>query len=129
MKFKTELVKTRMSKVHPYLVKIAIDADEYVKNKYNIELTIVESATTIEEDKAVGRLEPMHREDPFARALDIRTYDVAKYILEDLKEYLLKKYGDVGAISRGSGKRNLIIDKLHGTGPHWHVQIQRGIPI
>lgn len=126
MKFKTPKVKTRAAFVHKLVWQMVEDADRYVFEKYGIELTVVETGSTEEEDNLVGRVEPMHRERP-ARAVDIRTFDIAKNILDDLKEYLLKKYSHYGAISRSDGKRNLIVDKPHGTGPHWHVQITKGL--
>lgn len=132
MKFKNQLVAERWSGVHPKLREIASDADKFMQDNFGIEIVITESATTPEEDKRVGRVSITHRDKPWGRALDMRTAGVSPHALDMLKIYLNGKYGTLGAvvIDKVTNKpiNNLIVDKKHGTGPHWHVQIKRGIP-
>lgn len=132
MKFKNQLVAERWSLVHPKLKEIAQDSDKFMQEHYGTEITIVEAATTDEEDKRVGRVSVTHRDKPWARAYDMRTMDQKPEPLKMLKIYLLQKYGNLGAVvidkKTNKAVNNLIEDKPHGTGPHWHVQIKRGIP-
>lgn len=129
MIFKNHIVAERWSRVHPKLREIISDADRFALEHYGYELVITETATTLQEDVLVGRESATHRDLPYARAVDVRTHDMPKSLYEVLKAYLLDKYGKLGAISNSTMKPNLIYDREHGTGPHWHVQIQRGIKV
>lgn len=132
MKFKNQIVAERWKSVHPVSREIAQDADKFMQDNYGIEIVITESATTPEEDKRVGRKSITHRDKPWGRAWDMRTVGVNPEALKMLKIYLLQKYGHLGAIvidkKTNKATNSLIVDNKHGTGPHWHVQIKRGIP-
>lgn len=129
MIFKNSTVEERWIKVHPKLREIITDGDTFAREHLGYELTITETATTLQEDVLVGRESATHRDEPWCRAVDIRTKDMPEHVYIILKTYLLDKYGKLGAISNETKKPNLIHDKEHGTGPHWHVQIQRGVKV
>lgn len=132
MQFKTDKVKSRWEKVHPVLRSIITDGDLYMQEKHKKELMLTETATTLAEDKAVGRTSSTHRSLPWGRAIDVRTSCLSEEEKKDLKDYLLKKYAHLGALVKddktGNFIHNLIYDKPHGTGPHLHVQLMTGVP-
>ena len=126
MKFKNKTVEERWDLIHQKLQEIIKDADEFMKRSFNRELVITETATTAEEDKKVGRVHATHRDRP-GRAVDIRNRDWSKNEKLAFCTYLTEIYGHLGAVSSGSKQVTLIYDKNHGTGPHFHVQIRRGL--
>lgn len=120
MRFKTLKAEHRFSDLGELLQKIVIEMDEYAQDKYDIQLTITETVTTLEEDKAVNRLSDTHRT---RRAVDIRVEDLPESLIAELCAVFRKKYGKHGAIA--SAMPQLIVYKPHGTGPHLHVQVSR----
>ncbi len=121
MKFKTPEVEKRFADLHPQARKIAIEMDDYARLKYNLELTITATTSTLEEDKELGRVSATHRE---RRAWDIRTSDLSENIIHDLITRFTSKYKKLGAVL-ADGTTALIVYKNHGTGPHLHCQLNR----
>jgi hypothetical protein len=123
MKFKTEKARLGFSKMHPTAQRIAMLMEIWARDR-GVELFVTETFTTEAEDKALKRQSDTHRT---GRAFDIRTKDLTPEFIEDFLEYFMtlynKKYGAVG-----KDGPCLIVYRPHGSGPHFHVQIRRGLP-
>jgi len=120
MRFKDETIEARFKDMHSLAQTIALDADEWSQKKYDIELTITATTSTTEEDRLLGRVSDTHRT---RRAFDIRTRNLPEAFIAELISYLTKKYGKYGAVSSALPK--LVVSKIHGTGPHLHIQLSR----
>jgi hypothetical protein len=124
MNFKSKEAAEGFELMHPAAQSLAKEMDEWSRDRHGVELVFTETFTTPEEDKKLGRVSDTHRT---GRAFDIRTSDLSKEFIHDFIQYFTTLYPNLGAISGKSGKPNLIHYKPHGTGPHFHVQIRRGI--
>jgi hypothetical protein len=123
MKFKTEESEKRFTLVCYMLQKIAREMDQFCKDNFGFEILITETMTTWKEDEEVGRISKSHQE---GRAIDIRNFDWTGEQKEIFINHFEERFKKMSAISKKTGKPNLIEDKEHGTGPHFHVQIRRG---
>lgn len=94
----------------------------FVLNGYQLILTDIISNP--EEDKRLGRVSASHSE---GRAFDFRTHGIPKEFLAKVEQRFEHLYKNVAAISKSTGKPNLIIYHDNGNGPHGHVQIRRGL--
>ena len=124
MKFKSKIAEERFVLMHPQAQELASAMVEWARINYDIELVITETRTTKTEDEALGRESDTHRT---GRAFDIRTRDLPQEFIHDFIQYFSTLYGHLGAVSGKTNKPNLIHYKPHGTGPHFHVQIRRGL--
>lgn len=80
---------------------------------------ITETKTTLELDKALGRVSKSHSE---GRAFDMRTWNMKPEQIKTLAGVLNAKYGAIGAINK-LGQRQLVVYHDIGLGPHLHVQL------
>ena len=115
---KTKKVYDRTLYLHPIALMILFDMQVYTIEN-NLEFVVTETATSLQEDKQVGRKHSTHRT---GRAFDLRNRSWSHLEIKDFENYFNNKYKRYAAIS-GDGTPNLIVSKLHGTGPHFHVQI------
>ncbi len=120
MKFSSQEAKDRFPDLHPQMQKVLTDMDDWVKEKYGIELTLTATCSTKAEDTKLGRVSDTHRT---RRASDVRTYDLPESLIAELCAVFRKKYGKLGALTKG--RPELIVYRPHGTGPHLHVQLNR----
>ena len=106
--------------LHPLLRMIFADMEHYAISRYGIDLTVTSTVSTLEEDVALGRISPAHREH---RALDIRTKDIDAFIVQDLVNYInnKKEYSEYQYVSRNGVKR-LAYYHTH-RGEHIHLAI------
>lgn len=109
--------------MRPVAQSLAKEMDEWAKAQ-GVDLVFTATATTLEEDRKLGRVSDTHRT---GRAFDIRTSGLSQEFIHDFIQYFTTLYPNLGAVSGKSGKPNLIHYKPHGTGPHFHVQIRRGV--
>jgi hypothetical protein len=91
-------------------------------NGYKLILTDIISNEA--EDKRLGRVSSSHRE---GRAWDFRTRGLPKDFLAIVEKRYEHLYKHWAAISKESGKENLILYHNNGNGEHGHVQIRRGL--
>ena len=120
MKFKDDIIAVRFEDMHKTAKMIAIEMDNYAKEKYGIELCLTATTSTSAEDKLLGRESDTHRT---RRAWDIRTRDLPDELVAELCSVFRKKHGKLGAMVKGVP--HLIVYKPHGTGPHLHCQLNR----
>ena len=96
---------------------------EWSLNTYGIEITITETWTTHAEDMKLNRQSDTHRT---GRAIDVRTKDIPDWFQPKFIEYFNALYQkSLGAQTKEGPV--LIVDKKHGNGPHWHIQVRRGV--
>jgi hypothetical protein len=122
LKFKEEKDKMLFSMLNPILIMIYADLYLYAKEKYNVELVITDTISTLEKDKELGRVSASHRE---ARAIDIRTKDIDAFTVNDLVNYIntrlaYKKYHYMSK----SGVKRLAYYHTH-RGEHIHLAIHK----
>jgi hypothetical protein len=120
MKFKDDIIAARFTDMNKLAQTIATEMDKWSQDNYNVELTITATVSTIEEDKALGRISDTHRT---RRAWDIRTVDLPDSLVAEMIVAINKKYGKYGAVT--SALPRLIVNKSHGNGPHLHCQLNR----
>lgn len=74
------------------------------------------------EDKKLKRVSKSHQE---GRAADVRVYNWPRQFRLMFEEYFEKRYSHLAAISKKTGKPNLIeIHELNNQGIHCHVQLK-----
>jgi len=120
IKFKQDKDKEMFTMLHPVLIMIFADMAYYAQSRYNIDLVVTETITNLEDDQALSRVSPSHRE---GRALDIRTKDIDVYIVQDLINYInnKKEYERFKYLSNGGVKR---LAYYHiGNAEHIHLAI------
>lgn len=88
IKFKNEKDKELFFLLNPILIMIYADLNHYAKSRYGIDLVLTETVTTLIEDEKINRTSSSHRQ---CRAIDIRTYDIDSYIVQDLINYINNK--------------------------------------
>lgn len=124
MNFKTQKAAEGFELMRPKAQEIAKEMAEWSLKVHGVELVFTETVSTLGEDQELGRVSDTHRT---GRAFDIRTAGLSKEFIHDFIQYFTTLYGRLGAVSGKTKKPNLIHYKPHGTGPHFHVQIRRGL--
>lgn len=118
IKFKTQRAFLRALMLHPICIMIMGDMAFWAK-KRGLPFIITETATTEDEDNAISRKHPVHRQ---FRGFDIRIWGWSEKDLTDFENHFESKYGEYSAVAASTGKKNLI--EIHvGTERHIHVQI------
>ncbi len=100
---------------------IILDAAEWSKSNWGVDLVITSTKSTYVEDLALGRKSASHRE---GRAIDIRTKDLDIFFVEQLVFYInnnprFKKYHYMSS----NGVERLAYYHNNGNGDHLHVAI------
>lgn len=105
--------------LHPALILIFADLNNYAYEKHNIELTITSTVSTPQEDAALGRVSSSHAT---RRAIDIRTKDIDVFKLQDIISYINNKkaYKKYHYASFSCEKR---LAYLHGKGDKEHIHL------
>lgn len=62
---------------------------------------------------------------PEGRAIDVSVINWPIVAIQDCKKYMDAKVGHLGAISSGTGERNVIYFHNAGLGDHFHIQVER----
>ena len=94
----------------------------YAKVNHNVELVITQTISTPEIDKRLNRVSKSHLEK---RAIDIRTKNLDKKVIDDLLYYINNKsaYKDYRYMSK-SGVKRLAYYHI-GTEEHLHLAIHK----
>jgi hypothetical protein len=118
--FTTLRAQSNFSLLPKVLRDIALEMDDFLEQEAGKDLYITETISTLEQDLHLKRVSASHRE---RRAIDVRNYDWST----QLREAFVKKFSQYdethGAISPNDGVRRFLVDKTHGTGSHYHIQI------
>ncbi len=117
--FKTLKIFARFKYMHPKLQEIALDAFNYAVVIGVEHPVFTETATTAAEDHALNRVSNTHHE---CRAFDLRVFDWSGEQIDAMIEYLNKKYGHLGALTK-DGKRVVALYHDSGHGFHFHIQL------
>ena len=119
--FKSSKVEIRSKYLNPLaytLMEIMVD---WLELK-GVSPIITDTVSTIKEDYALGRKSQTHRE---GRAFDIRTQGWGKGLIREFAATFTKLHGNMGAISKITGKPVLLLHHNSGSGDHFHVQLNR----
>lgn len=120
MKFKNKKDEKLLLYIHPIIIAIAMDAYFYMKTKYNVELVVTQTSTTLAQDQALNRKSPAHRE---GRALDWSVRNLSLEQTEDLIRYInTKPEWDKYKYESYSGIRRLAYFHV-GNAPHIHLAL------
>lgn len=119
--YKTKRAELRAQYMNSTAFKVMNEMVEWLEDRGYVAL-ITDTVSTKEEDKVLKRVSASHRE---GRAFDVRTSGLPTVVINELITHFTKQYSGIGAISAETGKRALIVDRTHGTGPHLHVQLSR----
>lgn len=121
-KFKNAQVEARFIQMLVTTQTICNEMCRWSFDVHGIELVITETWTTGAEDIKLNRESDTHRT---GRAFDIRTKNLPDWFKVRFLEHFRFLYEEKhGAVTKDGP--NLIVDRPHGTGAHWHVQIKRG---
>lgn len=122
MNFNNKKTEERFVNMLPRTQKLAIEMDAWAREQ-GVELVFTETWTTATEDFKLNRQSDTHRT---GRAFDIRTKNLSAEFIKKFIAYFTELYNEkYGAVTK-SGP-SLIVYRPHGTGPHFHVQIRRGL--
>ena len=118
VKFKNEIDKKLMLHLHPLILMVLFDAQFYLSENYNYNLTVTATLSDREIDKEIGRESATHRT---GRAIDLRSRDMNEEMIIDLVSFFNDKYKEIAAVSNRSGIPTLIIVESS----HLHLQINK----
>jgi len=121
MKFKHQEDKLLFTTLLSPLIMIYADLHWFAKFRYNVDLVVTATVSTLEEDKKLGRKSSSHREN---RAIDIRTVGLDPFVVAELVEYINNKpeYLRYHYLSNG-GRKRLAYWHNNGNGDHLHLAI------
>lgn len=119
MKFKERCDMALFFNLHPALMLIVMDLNNYAYENWGRQLTITDTISTHREDKTLGRVSASHRQ---RRAVDIRVNDLSIFMVQDLIDYINHhpNYAKYHYVSF-SGKSRLAY--LHGDGNNEHIHL------
>ena len=122
MIFKNKKDKEMFTLLHPILIMIYADLNYYAKSNFNIDLVVTQTISTLEEDERLKRKSPSHRQ---SRALDIRTRNLDRLIVEKLVHYINSRwnYKDYHYLTQSGKKRLAYFHKMKGGAEHIHLAI------
>lgn len=118
IKFKNAIDKKLLLHLHPVLLCIVFDITHYLKETYDYDLVITSTLSDIKKDKLIGRKSKTHAT---GRAIDVRSRDMHDEMIIDLVSTFNKKYAQVAAISKRTGKPTLIVVEKN----HLHIQAHK----
>lgn len=123
IKFKSEDVKSEWDdpRVKAKLKLIALDIANYITAR-GYEFVITDILSEEDEDKKLKRVSKSHQE---GRALDVRTRDWPKKLIDQVIKHFNDIYKDDAAISASTGKPTLIVYHNNGNGIHFHIQVRK----
>ena len=107
--------------IHPKLKSLLTEMARWVNSKSN-SFIITDLMSEKLEDEKLKRVSKSHQE---GRAADIRVKDWSNDFKRLFEEYFEKRYSDIAAISKKTGKPNLIEIHNNGNGIHCHIQIKK----
>lgn len=108
-------------KIQPELRTLLVEMSDWVTKK-GYKFVITDLLSEELEDKKLERVSTSHRE---GRAADIRVRNWPKDFRRLFEEYFEKRYSNIAAISKKTGKPNLIEIHDNGNGIHCHIQIRK----
>lgn len=117
--FKTKEVEDGFNSLHPILVDIIKAIGQWSMAYDKRPITLTETLSTPERDKALNRVSPAHSQ---GRAVDIRTTDMTRPKLVMLMQTFTEKYKHLGYLTQ-KGERRLMYYHNSGSGPHIHLAI------
>jgi hypothetical protein len=123
MKFSNKKAESRFEQMTVTAQNLCKEMVRWSKDVHGIDLVITETWTTGAEDIKLNRESDTHRT---GRAFDIRTRNLPDWFIPKFIEYFETLYGKkLGAVTKDGPK--LIVHRPHGSGPHFHVQVRRGV--
>jgi len=123
IEFKDKQTASEIDKINPKLKKILQHMAEWIRAK-GFRFVITDLLSEELEDKKLKRVSTSHLE---GRAADIRVRDWPLPLREEFERYFENRYSREAAISKKSGKPNLIEIHDNGNGIHCHIQIRKGL--
>lgn len=121
IKFKSIKEEKEFPRIVPSLKLIVEDIESYV-TKAGYDFVISDVMSEVSEDRALRRVSSSHRE---GRAVDVRTSSWPKDFLDKLESHFEEKYKGMAALSKVTGKPNLILYHNVGFGNHIHIQVKK----
>jgi len=120
MKFKHKKDMSLFFSLHPALILIYADLNNYAYEQHGIQLTITSTVSTPQQDAQLGRISTSHLT---RRAIDIRTKDIDVFAVQDMLNYInsKKEYEKYHYISFSGDKR---LAYVHGDGDNEHLHLQ-----
>lgn len=124
--FKNSKIQFRAQYLHSTMKQILDEMVDYCESNMDHVVTITDTVTTPDEDKALNRKSSTHRE---GRAFDISLKHWETKSITNFCEYFTAIYGHLGAVSGSDGKTKLIVVHDAGTGNHIHVQLNKAFKV
>ena len=119
IQFKDDSVKEGFSKLHPIVIDILNQINQWSEAYDKKPITLTATLSTPELDKKLNRVSPAHSQ---ARAVDIRTIDMPKQKLVILMQLFSEKFNRIGYLTQ-KNERRLMYYHNNGNGPHIHLAI------
>ena len=121
IKFKSEKEEKEFPKTKSILRLIVLEISQLVTSK-GYDFVISDVLSEVSEDRILKRVSSSHRE---GRAVDVRTQGWPPELLEEIEKVFEPKYREVAALSKVTGKPNLILYHNVGFGNHIHIQVKK----
>ena len=109
--------------MHPTIAMIMFLSSLWSEDR-GLPFVVTETISTEKEDKAVNRKHKTHQD---GRAFD---FSIRGWTTDDMTDYFIdmnERYGHLGAVSKSTGKRSLVVFHGKGENLHGHVQVGRDV--
>lgn len=129
MNFKHNKSRQRVKDMHPTIAMIMFLSSLWAEDR-GLPFVVTETVTTEADDRAVNRKHKTHQE---GRAFDfsIKGSDgKGGWTTDDMTDYFIdmnERYGHLGAVSKSTGQRSLVVFHGKGENLHGHVQVGRDV--
>lgn len=124
--FKKEYFKTEVSRLRAIFCSetLIMVMKELIKfcEKTSIPICFTETATLFSEDQKLKRVSSSHRD---GRAFDFSVRGLSEKNINDVKEFLINNFGQLGAISEKTNSPTIVVDHDSGFGRHLHAQLRK----
>ena len=122
IEFKTPDLLDEYQQIHPKLRIVLEDMASFVVG-HGYKFIVTDLLSELSEDKKLKRVSTSHLE---GRGADVRCTDWPLEFREKLEHYYEAKYKTWAAISKETGKENLMLYHI-GTALHLHIQLRKGL--
>lgn len=122
IKFKTPELLKEYQQIIPKLQIVLEDMANWIVG-HGYEFMITDLLSELAEDRKLNRVSTSHLE---GRGADVRCHEWPEEIRNKFEHYFEAKYKSWAAISKQTGKENLILFHV-GTAMHLHIQLRKGL--
>ncbi len=124
MKFKTPRQEDEFIRAKAKIKEIVLSAASYMMDKYKYEIVVTEVFRSQAEQDDIYKNDPNYKIKPWrsvhqdGRGVDLRTNDMTKAMIDDLRDYL----NTIPYDPKRPEKKTCLVHEVDNHGNHFHIQ-------